>query len=153
MDRALAACALGAVMREACEDVAVYATAGSDSERTHATRHVPARRGMALIDAIYAMCHPLGGGGIFLNQVCNYLREQERQPCDRMVVITDEQDCADSHADSPANARPIGTRNYMINVSTYRNGIGYDDKWVHINGWSEKVVDYIMAAETAAIIQ
>jgi 60 kDa SS-A/Ro ribonucleoprotein len=67
MNRSLAACALGAIARELCETPYVYGTAGDDRTRVHQTGLVPARRGMALVDAIYAMCRPLGGGGIFLN--------------------------------------------------------------------------------------
>jgi hypothetical protein len=34
----------------------------------------------------------------------------------------------------------------MINVSTDKNGVGYR-KWHHIDGWSERVIDYIMEYE------
>lgn len=34
----------------------------------------------------------------------------------------------------------------MINVASARNGVGYG-KWVHIDGWSEAVVEYIREAE------
>lgn len=145
MDRALAACALGAIGREMFDDVAVYATAGSDWERQHKTEQVPARRGMALVDAIYGLTRPLGGGGIFLNQVCNFLREQEGE-VERMIVITDEQDCSTDPKDGPNHARGIGKQNYIINVSTYKNGIGYG-AWTKIDGWSEAVFSYIGEAE------
>ena len=147
MDRALAACALGAILREVCEDPVIYATAGNDGTRIHQTSLVPARRGMALVDAVHKMCGPLGGGGIFLNPVCRFLAERERD-VDRMVVITDEQDCATSPKDSPIHAKPLGVRNYLINVATYKNGIGYGT-WTHIDGWSENVVRYILEAEKA----
>lgn len=143
MDRALAACALGAVLRESCENVRVYATAGNDSTRIHQTKIVPARHGMALVDAIYKMCHPLGGGGIFLTPVCAHLAKLERD-VNQMVVITDEQDCAGAGKNAPTHANPIGRNsNFLINVSTYKNGIAYGGKWTHINGWSERVVNYI----------
>lgn len=146
MDRALAACSLGAIGREVFSDVAVYATAGNDMTRIHQTQQVPARHGMALVDAIYNMCTPLGGGGIFLTPVCRWLEEREKN-VERMIVITDEQDCAITSGDSPNHANPIGKHNYLINVSTYQNGIGYGGKWTHIDGWSESVFDYIIESE------
>ena len=146
IDRAQAASALGAICREVCEDARIYATAGNDSTRIHATVEVPARRGMALVDAIHGMCKPLGGGGIFLTPVCRFLREREGT-VDRMIVITDEQDCAVDKADSPLHANPVGAVNYLITVASDQNGIGYKGKWTHIDGWSDAVVKYICAAE------
>ena len=37
-------------------------------------------------------------------------------------------------------------KGYMINVGSYKNGIGYG-KWTHIDGFSESVVRYIQAVE------
>lgn len=58
---------------------------------------------------------------------------------DRLIVITDEQ-AADS---VPA---PTAT-GYVINVASYKNGVGYG-KWMHIDGWSEAVIDYIREFES-----
>ncbi len=151
MDRALAACALGALTRELCENARIYATAGNDWKRIHQTELVPARHGMALVDAIYAMCHPLGGGGIFLNQVCKFITEKEHT-ADRTIVITDEQDCANASVDSPGNAVPLG-KGYLINVNTNQHGIAYKPKWTHLDGLSEAVFDYIQAVETEPTLQ
>ncbi|HKU95628.1 MAG TPA: TROVE domain-containing protein [Vineibacter sp.] len=142
------ASALGAIARELAERPVIYATAGNDSTRIHKTELVPARRGMALVDAIWAMCAPLGGGGIFLKPVIDFLRERERT-ADRMIVITDEQDCAIDAADSPLLAKPFGTHNYLINVSVEKNGIGYKPAWTHIDGFSEAVFDFIREHEAA----
>ena len=49
-----------------------------------------------------------------------------------LIVITDNQ----THDRVPA---PKG-RGYVINVASYKNGVGYG-KWVHIDGWSEAVVE------------
>jgi hypothetical protein len=148
MDRALAASALGAIAREMCERPVIYATAGSDAARKHRTELVPPRRGMALVDAIHGLCMPLGGGGIFTKQVCDYLRKKEG-PVDRMIVITDEQDCGVGAGDSPLAADPIGRRNYMINVASYRNGVAHG-KWTAISGFSESVFAYVREAENVA---
>ncbi len=56
-----------------------------------------------------------------------------------MVVITDEQ----SHDQVPA---PRG-RGYVINVASNRNGVGYG-AWMHVDGWSEAVVEFIAELES-----
>lgn len=144
MDRAKAACSVAVLARELCENPVIYATAGSDSTRTHKTQLVPSRRGFGLSDAIYQLCRPLGGGGIFLEQVMSYVKSKEHE-ADRIIVITDEQDCS-GNQDAPARADAFGKHNYIINVNTYKHGIGYG-KWTHINGWSEAVLDYIRISE------
>ena len=143
MSRAEVACSLAILIRELCEESAIYAT---DARRVHKTELVPARRGFALSDAIYKMCHPLGGGGIFLKQVMDFVYEKETE-ADRVIVITDEQDCSGMAGDAAALSNAFGTHNYLINVASYKNGIGYR-KWVHIDGWSDSVVDYIQQYET-----
>jgi hypothetical protein len=37
-------------------------------------------------------------------------------------------------------------RGYLVNVAAYRNGVGYGP-WVHIDGWSDAVVQYIREFE------
>jgi len=144
MSRAHVACALVAITREICADPHIYATAGSDSRRVHKTAEVPARRGMALVDAVYRMCEPLGGGGIFVNQVCAYIQALEHT-ADRLIIITDEQDCDMGKAVNP-DLSWVG-QTYMINVASAKNGVGYH-KWVHIDGWSEAVLDFIRMSES-----
>jgi hypothetical protein len=58
---------------------------------------------------------------------------------DRIVVITDEQ----SHDPVPG---PNG-RGYVINVAMHKPGIGYGP-WNHIDGWSDRVLDFIRADES-----
>lgn len=148
MNRLDASCALATIIAGSCEDAVVYATAGNDGLRRHATDVVPPRSGMALVDAIKGMNAKLGGGGIFLKQVCDYIESKESS-VDRMIVITDEQDCSSSDKDRPALAEPLGSKtNYLVNVSSTRNGIGYG-KWVHIDGFSQAVVTYIAQSEAS----
>ena len=45
----------------------------------------------------------------------------------RLIVITDEQ----SHDPVPD---PAAKHAYLINVASYRNGVGYG-RWTHIDGW------------------
>jgi hypothetical protein len=142
-DRATVACSLAMLTRESCETPVIYATAGNDGTRVHKTMLVPSRRGFALSSAIFNMCSPLGGGGIFLKQVMDYVRSKENS-ADRIIVITDEQDC-DTNT-NPDKADAFGKANYIINVASHDRGIGYG-KWTHINGWSDAVLDYIRIME------
>jgi 60 kDa SS-A/Ro ribonucleoprotein len=148
LDRLSAAAALAMLLREICDEVAVYATAGNDGTRIHATMLVPPRRGFALRDLLKyeKTSREIGGGGIFLTQVIDYVRKEEKGMADRIIVITDEQDC--DLVNKPSSAHPFGSTNYLINVASFKNGIGYGE-WTHIDGWSEAVVDYIAALESA----
>jgi hypothetical protein len=96
---------------------------------------VPARRGFALRDAIY---NSQPHGSTYLGAAVDLINQN--RPGDRLIVITDEQ----SH-DVVGN--PVGV-GYMINVASYKNGVGYG-AWTHIDGWSEAIVDYIAAYEAA----
>jgi 60 kDa SS-A/Ro ribonucleoprotein len=147
LNRIDAGAALCAILREQCEEAVVYATAGSDRTRTHATKSVPARHGMALVAAFHESYRVLGGGGIFLKPMLDFINEREMY--DRIVVVTDEQDCAVDHAQSPKLAEPGCGRAYLINVASAKNGIGYG-KWTHIDGFSEASVDFIRAVEAQA---
>lgn len=141
------AAALTALARELCEDATIYTTAGDDYKRLHATALIPARRGMALIDYVSAgeANARLGGGGIFLTQCLEYINTEQRgRQFDRVIVFTDEQDC--DRKLRPEEAKLLGRNNYMINIAAERNGIGYK-RWLHIDGFSEAVLDYIAAYE------
>jgi hypothetical protein len=146
LDRLSAAAALAMLLREICDEVAVYATAGNDSTRIHATMLVPSRRGFALRDllAYEKTSRVIGGGGIFLKQVIDYVRKEEGEKADRIIVITDEQDC--DLVNKPTSAHPFGRTNYLINVASFKNGIGYGE-WTHIDGWSEAAITYIATLE------
>jgi len=148
LDRLSAAAALAMLLCEICDEVAVYATAGNDSTRIHATMLVPSRRGFALRDllAYEKTSRVIGGGGIFLKQVIDYVRKEEKEKADRIIVITDEQDC--DLVNKPTSAHPFGRTNYLINVASFKNGIGYGE-WTHIDGWSEAVIAYIAELEAA----
>lgn len=124
MRRNDAAYGLAVLLREIAESVSVY----SFSDRLV---RVPGRSGFALRDAINAS-QP--HASTYLGRALGEIKEDY----DRLIVITDEQ----SH-DAVPNPR---ARGYVINVASYKNGVGYG-KWVHIDGWSEAVIEYIRAAE------
>jgi hypothetical protein len=94
---------------------------------------VPAYRGLALVDAIL---HSQPHSGTYLGAAI--LEVQRHAPCDRLIVITDEQ----SH-DRVPNVAGIG---YVINVASYQHGVGYGT-WTHIDGWSERVLDFVREVE------
>ena len=140
-----AAAAIAMLLREVCEEVAIYCTAGNDYSRIHQTALIPARSGFALRDLVKNGYNSLGGGGIFLVQSMQYVYEREGN-VDRLIVLTDEQDCDIDPAKKPASARTFGKQNYLINVACEKNGIGYG-KWTHVDGWSEAVIDFIRESE------
>jgi 60 kDa SS-A/Ro ribonucleoprotein len=147
VNRAEAACTLAAIARLQCEDPRVYATGGDDYRRKHATQFVPAHRGLALGKAIYDLQAPLGGGGIFLKQALDYVWQEEQQTlADRVIVLTDEQDCDTDAQKSPDKARQVARNEYLINVAGERPGIGYG-RWTHIDGFSDRVLDYVREVE------
>lgn len=95
---------------------------------------VAPRRGMAGVDAVIrSQPH----GGTYLGQAIATLNAQV--PADRLIVITDEQ-TADRVPD------PTAKLAYMVNVASYRNGVGYG-RWTHIDGFSEGVLRFIMESE------
>ena len=95
---------------------------------------VPARPGMAGIDAIIAS-QP--HGTTELGKAVEHINK--KVPHDRLIVITDEQ----SQDVVPDPVAPLAD---MINVASYRNGVGYG-RWVHIDGFSEQVLRFIAEYE------
>ena len=139
-----AAAALAILAREICEDVRVFAFSDRAAE-------IPARHGFALRDAILKF--PDGGsrGGLAVDLA-------NKAAYDRIIVITDGQwhtsavgtnlgwdaPMGDAKIVSPA---PLTDKAYMLNVGTYKNGVGYG-KWFALDGWSESVLQYISGIES-----
>ncbi len=100
-------------------------------------KEVPARLGMAGVEAIVkSQPHAstlLGKAVTTINAI----------PHDRLIVITDEQ----SHDSVPT---PKAKNAYMINVASNQNGVGYG-RWKHIDGFSERVLDWIHETEDAGV--
>ena len=125
MLRTDAAYGLAVLLREIAEKVSIYTF-------SNAAKLVPPRRGFALRDAMESsQPHQ----GTYLGAALN---AERREAYDRLIVITDEQ----SHDRVGA---PRG-KGYMINVASARNGVGYGP-WVHIDGFSEAVIEYIRELE------
>lgn len=148
-----AAAALAILAREICEDVVIYATAGNDGSRTHATMELPSNlRGFRLAEYLkgYEVRSKIGGGGIFFVDAMNYIATQEgRKNIDRVIVFTDEQDTsARGRNFNPSLAKRLapGQKNYIVNVGTNTNGIN-SAEWESITGFSEAIIDYIQEVE------
>lgn len=99
---------------------------------------VPPRRGMAAVDALKQSQE---WSGTNLALAVDHIND--KVPCDRLIVITDEQ----STSWGRKTPDPKMDRAYMINVASYKNGVGYG-KWAHIDGFSEAVLSWIHAFES-----
>lgn len=129
-----AAAGLAILLREKAEEFAIATFSDACVE-------LPARRGFALRDAIVkSQAH----SGTYLKRALSELKgKKEWAKLERMVVITDEQ--------SHDGILPAWTpKAYVINVAPYQHGVSYGNGWTHIDGWSERVMDYIAAAEEEA---
>lgn len=121
-----AACALAILLREICENVTIIGY-GTDAAV------IAPRSGFALSDAIQKG----PGGGTDTHKAVSLANKRAH---DRLILITDEQ----SH--TPLGPPQVSCKSYCINVANYKNGIGYGP-WVHIDGWSESIIEYIRAYE------
>jgi len=122
-----AASAVAMILRETCEQVRIFTFSDRVVE-------VPPRRGFAMVQAINEVINPVS---TLLGKAVSHVNNVYPE-CNRIIVITDEQS-----ADRPPQPNGNG---YIINVGGYKNGIGYKP-WVTIDGWSESIIDYIMAFE------
>ena len=129
-----AAAGLAILLREKAGDFAIATFSDACVE-------LPPRRGFALRDAIVgSQAH----SGTYLKRALTQLHEKpEWRELDRLIVITDEQ----SHDGILAGWTP---RSYVVNVAPYKYGVSYGNGWTHIDGWSERIVDYITAVEAEA---
>jgi len=148
-NRINAAAAMATLAAEMCEHIAIYVTAGSDSARMHKTEKLKPTRGFALADTIAESYNRMGGGGIFTRQCLEYIRGQEKEDPDRIIVFSDSQDCDYPDKRKPA---PFGKHNYIVDVSSHQHGINYEGVWTaEIAGWSEHFLRFIAACETNAM--
>jgi hypothetical protein len=103
---------------------------------------IPPRRGFALRDAIVnSQAH----SSTYLKCALEELRDKRGwENLDRVIVITDEQ----SHDGIAPSWTP---KAYVVNVAPYQHGVSYGNGWTHIDGWSERVVDYVAATESESV--
>jgi len=129
-----AATGLAILLREKAEEFCIATFSDACVE-------LPPRRGFALRDAIVKSQNH---SGTYLKRALTELHEKrDWQELDRVIVVTDEQ--------SHDGILPAWTKKaYVVNVAPYKNGLSYGNGWTHIDGWSERVVDYIAAVEAEA---
>lgn len=128
MTRLEAAAALAILLREKSNNAAIA---------TFSNKMVilPPRHGFALRDAINtSQAHQETYTGAALKLLADQWKD-----LDRLIVITDEQ----SYDPIPK----AWCKGYFINVGTYQHGISYGNGWTHIDGWSERALDYILETE------
>jgi hypothetical protein len=116
---------LAILCRELCDDVDIFTFSSK-------VKQIPARRGFALADAIQSS-QPHSS-----TRLGEALREVSKKRYDRVIVLTDEQ----SH-----DAVKFPEKSYVINISTERHGVSYQNNVTHIDGWSENVLKYIYNVE------
>jgi hypothetical protein len=126
-----AAAGLAILLREKAEEFSLATFSDSCVE-------LPPRRGFALRDAIVkSQAH----ASTYLKRALTHLSNQpDWKKLERLIVITDEQ--------SHDGILPAWTaKAYVVNVAPYKHGLSYGNGWTHIDGWSERIVDYIAAVE------
>ena len=120
---------------------ALAAIVPSDNKRvfsfSNELKEVAPRQGMALIDAINSS---QSHSGTYLGGAVRQL--VDKVPCDRLIVVTDEQ----SHDEVPS-LNGHRARGWLINVASYQNGVGFESGWDRVNGWSDSVIRYIHEVE------
>lgn len=122
------ACGLAILLREVAES-AYIATFSMEYVE------LPPRRGFALRDAIHAsQLHT----STMLKAALTHMKETVQ--ADRIIVITDEQ----SYDGILEGWTKLA---YVVNVAPYQYGVSYGNGWTHIDGWSERVLDYIRLTE------
>lgn len=129
MTRIDAAAGLAILVREKCE----HAVIGTFSDRFV---EIASRRGFALRDAIHSS-QP--SGGTYLEGAMKSCAVKWKD-ADRFIVITDEQ----AH---DGMGKPFCEKSYCVNVAPYKNGLSYGNGWNRVDGFSERVVDFIRESE------
>lgn len=134
MLRTDAACGMAILLRECLDQFQIFSFSNQ-------LARIPPRSGMALRDAI-VLSQGHGGTetGAAVQQVINQKIEY-----DRLIIITDEQ------SSTPLPRMPSNTRNYILNISTYQNGIGSQNDWITISGFSEASIDFIRELEKEGV--
>lgn len=126
-----AAAALGVLLREICESCRVFTF-------SQELKEIANLRGLGLIDAVNKSQEH---GGTWLAQSLTKLKRNIPQ-ADRIIVITDEQ----AH-DGNVQSKGWVEHAYLVNVAPYKPGLDISGGWTRINGWSERIVDWMQFEE------
>jgi len=127
-----AAAAQALILTEACDEVRLFTFSNRVVE-------VPPARGLELVDLIE---NSQPHGGTWLRKAVEELSSNATlQNYDRIVVLTDEQ----SH---DGLGRLSWPRGYVVNLAPYRPGLETDGRWQFINGFSERLTEWMVLTET-----
>jgi 60 kDa SS-A/Ro ribonucleoprotein len=138
-----AAAALAMIAVEMCEDIDLYLTAGNSA---HLGMQIPVKHGFDLLKPInYSETSlKIGSNGIFTRQFLNWIRPRYTSKPERIIIISDSQD-RDHNKALPS---PFGRYNYIVDISSNKNGVAYDGLWTsEVNGWSQHFIHYILVLE------
>jgi 60 kDa SS-A/Ro ribonucleoprotein len=127
-----AGAALGVLLREVCQSIRVLTFSNNLVE-------IPNLRGIALMSHVNSS-QP--HGGTRLAESLKVLFAKLSAPT-RVIVVTDEQ----TH--DGIMALPVETHGYLVNVAPYKPGLDSSGRWKRVNGFSERIVDWIRWEETA----
>ncbi len=124
-----AACALAILVRETFPSLRLFTFSDGLTE-------VPAFRGLGLLGAIVQSQQHRN---TYLRAAL--LKSAELTPqAKRVIVVTDEQS-------QDGNAACWASSGVLVNVASYKPGVDVSQGWTRLNGWSERVVDFIRAEE------
>ena len=102
---------------------------------------VEAVRGLGLIEAV---ARSQQHGGTYLGGAIRAMaNDRILDFASRLIVITDEQ-VQPGHELPKWQWPGLG---YVVNVAPYQYGLATKDGWTKINGWSDRVLEYIMRSE------
>ena len=130
LDRWEAAGALGILLAEICDRFEAFTFSSG-------LVPVPSLRGLGLIDAVN---HSQGHGWTALGESLRVLKSSRPTP-ERVIVITDEQA-------RDGNIPCWAKHGYIVNVAPYQPGLVTASGWHRVNGWSERIVDWVYEVES-----
>ncbi len=95
-------------------------------------------KGLGLIDAVKSKV-----GGSTMTAASLAAVQKACPSVDRVILLTDEQAHDGIH--------PLWSKHgYIVNVAPHKPGLETGSGWVRVNGWSERIIDYIKIHECEA---
>jgi len=142
------------------EDFEIVLTSGDDYKRKHESVYLNKEQKEWILngelDKFFALIEEykkgkLGWGGIFTKQVLNWIKKQNKEHYNRVVVISDSQDMDFTSKNDILPA--IAKHQYINNIAAYKK-VGYSthkdetgNTWEEITTYSSKLVDFILLSE------
>jgi hypothetical protein len=121
--------ALAILMKEITQKCVIY-TFNNEIELVKESRGFELEKNMGYPD-----------GGTYMWGSISEVKEKHPE-AERIIVLTDEQT-----ADYEIEENKKYPHQYIINLASYQNGVSYKPDWIHIDGFSQAVIDYIQEYE------